>query len=87
MPRHIRGVTARRSPKPRKRATVAGIPGTSESKSKLFDGLRRAFEAAPEISETPEHTRERYIDAIAIAWPITWKASGPTRSGLNVLTN
>jgi hypothetical protein len=64
MPRHIRGVTARRSPKPRKRATVAGIPGTSKSKAKLFDGLRRAFEATPEISETPERTRERYIDAI-----------------------
>ena len=26
--------------------------------------LRRAFEATPEISETPERTRERYIDAI-----------------------
>ena len=64
MPRHIRGVTARRSPKPRKHATVAGIPGTSKSKAKLFDGLRRAFEATPEISETPERTRERYIDAI-----------------------
>jgi hypothetical protein len=64
MPRHIRGVTARRSPKPRKRAAVAGIPGTSKSKAKLFDGLRRAFEATPEISETPERTRERYIDAI-----------------------
>ena len=43
---------------------VAGIPGTSKSKAKLFDGLRRAFEATPEISETPERTRERYIDAI-----------------------
>jgi hypothetical protein len=64
MPRHIRGVTARRSPKPRKRATVAGIPGTSKSKANFFDGLRRAFEATPEISETPERTRERYIDAI-----------------------
>jgi hypothetical protein len=64
MPRHIRGVTARRSPKPRKRATVAAIPGTSKSKAKLFDGLRRAFEATPEINETSERTRERYIDAI-----------------------
>jgi hypothetical protein len=26
--------------------------------------LRRAFEATPQISETPERTRERYIDAI-----------------------
>jgi hypothetical protein len=64
MPRHIRSVTARRSPKPRKRETVARIPGTSKSKAELFRGLRRAFEVTPEISETPERTRERYIDAI-----------------------
>jgi hypothetical protein len=64
MPRHIRSVTARRSPKPRKRATVIGIPGTSKSKAELFERLRRAFEATPETSETPERTRERYIDAI-----------------------
>jgi hypothetical protein len=64
MPRHIRRVSARRSPKPRNRATVAGIPGTSKSKAELFDGLRRAFEATLEISETPERTRDRYIDAI-----------------------
>jgi hypothetical protein len=63
MPRHIRSVTARRSQKPRKHEVV-GIPGTSKSKAELFDGLRRAFEATPEISETPERTRERYIDAI-----------------------
>jgi hypothetical protein len=63
MPRHIRSVTGRRSQKPRKREVV-GIPGTSKSKAELFDGLRRAFEATPEISETPERTRERYIDAI-----------------------
>jgi hypothetical protein len=64
MPRHIRSVTARRSLKPRKRATVIGIPGTSKSKAELFERLGRAFEATPEISETPERTRERYIDAI-----------------------
>jgi len=64
MPRHIRSVTARRSPKPRKRPTVAGIPGSSKSKAELFRRLRQAFEATPEVGETPERTRERYIDAI-----------------------
>ena len=64
MPRHIRSGTARRSPKPRKQATIIGIPGTSKSKAELFRGLRRAFEAAPNVSETPERTRKRYIDAI-----------------------
>jgi hypothetical protein len=86
MPRHIRGVTARRSPRPRKRAMVAGIPGTSKSKAKLFNGLRRALEATPEISETPERTRERYIDAIDSVADYL-ESIGPTRSGLNVLTN
>jgi hypothetical protein len=64
MPRHIRSVKGRRSPRPWKRATVAGIPGSSKSKAELFDGLRQAFEATPELSETPERMRERYIDAI-----------------------
>jgi hypothetical protein len=64
MPRHTKSVTARRSPRPRKRATVAGIPGSSRSKAELFDGLRRAFEATPDISETPERTRQRCIAAI-----------------------
>ena len=64
MPRHNRSVTARRSPKPRRRATVAGLPGSSRSKAELFDRLYRAFEAPPQASETPERTRERYIDAI-----------------------
>jgi len=30
----------------------------------LFDGLRRAFQPTPEIPETPERTRERYVWAI-----------------------
>jgi hypothetical protein len=64
MPRHNRRVTARRSPKPRRRATVAGLPGSSKSKAELFDRLHRAFEAPPQVSETPERARERYIDAI-----------------------
>ena len=62
MPRHNRSVTARRSPKPRRRATVAGLPGSSKSKAELFRRLRRAFEA--DVGETPERTRERYIDAL-----------------------
>jgi hypothetical protein len=64
MPRHNRSVTARRSPKPRRRATVAGLPGSSRSKAELFDRLYRAFEVPPQVSETPERTRERFIDAI-----------------------
>jgi hypothetical protein len=64
MPRDTRDGTARRSPKPRKQATIVGIPGTSKSKAELFRRLRRAFEAPPGDSETPERTRERYIDAI-----------------------
>ena len=64
MPRHNRSVTARRSPKLRKRATVAGLPGSSKPKAELFDRLHRAFEATPQVSETPRRTRERYIDAI-----------------------
>jgi hypothetical protein len=39
-------------------------PGSSKSKAELFDCLHRAFEAPPQVSETPERTRERYIDAI-----------------------
>jgi hypothetical protein len=64
MPRHNRSVTARRSPKLRKRATVAGLPGSSKPKAELFDRLHRAFEAIPQVSETPQRVRERYIDAI-----------------------
>jgi hypothetical protein len=64
MPRHNRSVTARRSPKPRKRATVTGLPGSSKSKAELFDRLHRAFEATPQVGETAQRTRERYIDAI-----------------------
>jgi hypothetical protein len=64
MPRHNRSVTARRSPKSRKRATVAGFPGSSKSKTELFGRLHRAFEVTPQVGETPQRTRERYIDAI-----------------------
>jgi hypothetical protein len=64
MSRHIRNGTARRSPKSRKQAAIVGIPGTTKAKAELFRRLRRAFEAAPDSSESPERTRERYIDAI-----------------------
>jgi hypothetical protein len=57
-------VTTPRSPKPRKRATVAGIPGTTKAKAELFHHLGRAFEVDPEACETPERTRERYVEAI-----------------------
>jgi predicted ATP-dependent Lon-type protease len=64
MPRHNRSVTARRSPRPRKCATVAGLPGSSKSKAELFDRLHRAFDGIPKVSETPQRMRKRYIDAI-----------------------
>jgi hypothetical protein len=64
MSRHIRNGTARRSPKSLKQAAIVGIPGTAKAKAELFRRLRRAFEAAPDSSESPERTRERYIDAI-----------------------
>jgi hypothetical protein len=64
MRRYIGGVTTRRSPRPRKRAAVAGIPGTAKAKAELFQRLCRAFETAPEARETPERTRERYVLAI-----------------------
>jgi hypothetical protein len=85
MPRHIGGVRKRRSRKSRERATIAGIPGSAKAKAELFQRLRRAFESTPEVSETPERTRLRYIESTA--WPITWHASGPTLYGSNVLTN
>jgi len=65
MPRHIRSVTARRTPKiarPAKGVETVAVP---EPKAELFEGLRQAFEATPEIPETPARTRERYVDALA----------------------
>ena len=41
-------------------AALAGSPREVE----LFDGLRQAFQPTPEIPETPERTRERYVWAI-----------------------
>jgi len=64
MRRYIKGVTTRRSPRPRKRAAVAGIPGTAKAKAELFQRLHRAFETATEARERPERTRERYVLAI-----------------------
>ena len=70
MPRHIRSVTARRPRKiarpvqaaPPAVAAVAAAASTNEAE--LFDGLRQAFQATPDIPETPERTRERYVLAI-----------------------
>lgn len=64
MRKYVGGLTTRRSPRPRKRAAVAGIPGTAKAKAELFQRLRRAFETAPGGRETPERTRERYVVAI-----------------------
>ncbi len=76
MPRHIRSVTARRPRKiarpvqaaPPAVAPVAAVAtaaaAASTNEAELFDGLRRAFQATPDIPETPERTRERYVWAI-----------------------
>ena len=67
------GVTTRRSRKLPKRASVAGIP--PKAKTELFHRLRRALETAREARETPERTRERYVEAIdSVA--TTWQTSG-----------
>jgi len=63
MRRYIGGVTTR-SPRPRKRAAIGGIPGIAKAKAELFQRLRQAFETAAETRETPERTRERYVVAI-----------------------
>jgi hypothetical protein len=41
----------------------AGASGLAPALA-LFDALRRAFEATPEIPETPGRTRERYVWAL-----------------------
>ena len=70
MPRHIRSVTARRPRKfarPVKDAPPVAAPAAPEAPAReveLFDGLRRAFQPTPDIPETPERTRERYVWAI-----------------------
>ena len=68
MPRHIRNVTARRprriARRPVNDAPRPVAPSASAHELKLFDGLRRAFQATPEIPESPERTRERYVWAI-----------------------
>jgi hypothetical protein len=79
MPRHIRSVTARRPRKfarpvkdappvaaPAAPAAPAALaaPAAPAREVELFDGLRRAFQPTPEIPETPERTRERYVWAI-----------------------
>ncbi len=67
MPRHIRSVTARRPRKfarPAQAAPPAAPAAVSTNEAELFDGLRQAFQATPDIPETPERTRERYVWAI-----------------------
>jgi hypothetical protein len=68
MPRHIRSVTARRPRKiarrPVKPAAPAVVPSASAHKLELFDALRQAFQSTPEIPETAERTRERYVSAL-----------------------
>jgi hypothetical protein len=66
MPRHIRSVTARRRHTTAKRAQDApfAAPAALVKQAELFDGLRRAFEPTPQIPETSERARDRYVRAI-----------------------
>ncbi|HKH78421.1 MAG TPA: hypothetical protein VJ996_00280 [Solirubrobacteraceae bacterium] len=69
MPRHIRSVTARRPRKiinnrPAKDAPRPAAATASPRELKLLDGLRRAFEAAAEARESPESSRDRYVQAM-----------------------
>jgi hypothetical protein len=67
MPRHIRSVTARRPRGIAKRPVKdvpRPVPSASAPALALFDGLRRAFQATPDIPESPERSRERYVQAI-----------------------
>ena len=67
MPRHIRSVTARRARRiirPVKNARSASTDAISGREVELFHGLRQAFQATPEITETTERTLERYVCAI-----------------------
>jgi hypothetical protein len=44
-------------------APAAPAPAAS-AQAELLEGLRRAFQATPDIPETPERTRDRYVWAI-----------------------
>ncbi len=63
MPRHIRNVTARRTPKLAR--SSKGAYARVDPRAELFERLRQAFKPTPEIQETPARTRERYVDALA----------------------
>ena len=66
MAKDIRSASARRGRRIAKPAPDAP-PASSSVEAKaieLFDGLRRAFKATPQIPETTERTRERYVRAI-----------------------
>ena len=59
LPRHSRSARARfRNPQ------FVARPTRTPQQSELFDGLREAFEPTPDIPETLDRTRERYIWAI-----------------------
>jgi hypothetical protein len=47
-----------------KPAAPAVVPSDSAYKLELFDALRQAFQSTPEIPETAERTRERYVSAL-----------------------
>jgi hypothetical protein len=74
MPRHIRSVTARRprkivnriakdAPRPAI-ASASASASASPRELRLLDGLRRAFDPAAEVADSPESRREGYVQAI-----------------------
>jgi hypothetical protein len=59
LPKHDRGVKARF-----RNRRFAVRPTRTRQETELLDGLCEAFEPTPDIPETPDRTRERYVWAI-----------------------
>ena len=59
LPKHDRSVRARF-----RNRRFAVRPTHTRQETEFLDGLREAFEPTPEIPETPDKTRERYVWAI-----------------------
>lgn len=58
------GLLASAAPVPAASAPAVPAPASRAQQAELFESLRRAFQATPDIPETPERTRERYVWAI-----------------------
>jgi hypothetical protein len=59
LPRHDSSVKARF-----RNRRFAVRPTRTRQEAEFLDGLREAFEPTPDIPETPDRTRERYVLAI-----------------------